>query len=89
MDCEVKKVLDGFYHPETEEQIICLVKKAYDEGLQIRVRGATHSIAHAIYTDPGAGDKPIPNKISVEEPPEGPNINIMLDKSFNSSFNKI
>lgn len=80
MDCEIKKARDGFYHPETEDQIICLVKKAYEEGLQIRVRGATHSIAHAIYTDPGNGKQPIPNKISVEGPPEGPNINIMLDK---------
>ena len=80
MDCEIKKAQDGFYHPETEEQIICLVKKAYEEELQIRVRGATHSIAHAIYTDPGRDKKPVPNKISIEEPPEGPNINIMLDK---------
>ncbi len=43
-------------------------------------RGATHSIAHAIYTDPAKDKKHVPNKISVEEPPEGPNINIMLDK---------
>ena len=83
MDCEIKKAPDGFYHPETEEQIICLVKKAYEEGLQIRVRGATHSIAHAIYTDPGADKKAIPNKVSYSEPPEGPNINIMLDKYIN------
>ena len=80
MDCGIKKATDGFYHPETEEQIICLVKKAYEEGLQIRVRGATHSIAHAIYTDPGSGQKPIPNKVSNANPPEGPNINLMLDK---------
>jgi hypothetical protein len=83
MDCEIKKAPDGFYHPETEEQIICLVKKAYEERLQIRVRGATHSIAHAIYTDPGSGKKAIPNKVSHDEPPEGPNINIMLDKYIN------
>lgn len=86
MDCEIKKASDGFYHPETEEQIICLVKKAYEEGLQIRVRGATHSIAHAIYTDPGSGKKAIPNKVSNEEPPEGPNINIMLDKYINLTW---
>ena len=83
MDCEIKLASDGFYHPETEEQIICLVKKAYEEGLQIRVRGATHSIAHAIYTDPGSGQKPIPNKVSHEDPPKGPNINLMLDKYIN------
>jgi len=80
MDCEIKKAQDGFYHPETEEQIICLVKKAYDEGIQIRVRGSGHSIAWAIYTDQGANNQPIPNKVQHEEAPEGPNINIMLDK---------
>lgn len=83
MDCEIKLASDGFYHPQTEEQIICLVKKAIEEGLQIRVRGATHSIAHAIYTDPGKGQKPIPNNVSHEEPPKGPNINLMLDKYIN------
>ena len=80
MDCEIKKATDGFFHPETEEQIICLVKKAYEEGLQIRVRGSAHSIAWAIYTDHGIDAKALPNKVSQEEPPEGPNINIMLDK---------
>jgi hypothetical protein len=80
MDCEIKKEEDGFYHPETEEQIICLVKKAYEEGLQVRCRGAAHSIAWAIYTDPGKGNEPLPNKVSHEEPPSGPNINIMLDR---------
>ena len=80
MDCEIKKVSDGFYHPENEEQIICLVKKAFDEGLQIRVRGSAHSLAWAIYTDEGNNSKSIPNKVSHEEPPEAPNINIMLDK---------
>ncbi len=83
MEIDVKKAPDGYYHPETEEQIISLVKKAYDEGIQIRVRGATHSVAHAIYTDEGEGKKKLPNKISYEEPPEGPNLNLMLDKYRN------
>ena len=80
MDCETIKAADGYYHPATEDEIICLVKKAYDEGLQVRCRGAAHSVAWSIYTDQGKGDKPIPNKVSHEDPPEGPNINIMLDK---------
>ncbi len=80
MDCETKKAADGYYHPATEDEIICLVKKAYDEGLQVRCRGAAHSVALSIYTDHGKGDKPIPNKVSHEDPPQGPNINIMLDK---------
>src|SRR5512143_1836746 len=83
MDCEIKKAPDGFYHPENEEQIICLVKKAYTEGLQIRVRGSAHSIAWAIYTDPGPGEKPIPNKVQQETPPESPNINVILDRYTN------
>lgn len=77
---ETQKEPDGFYHPETEEEIICLVKKAHDEGLQIRCRGAAHSVAWSIYTDPGKGEPPISNKISCEKPPDSPNINIMLDR---------
>ena len=73
---------DGFYHPTSEEQIVALVKKAYAEGLQVRCRGASHSIAWAIYTDPGPGDKPVPNKVSEQRPPQGPNINIMLDQYY-------
>jgi len=80
MECKTKKEDDGYYHPETEDEIICLVKKAYDEGLQVRCRGAAHSVAWSIYTDPGNDDKRIPNKVSQHDPPEGTNINIMLDK---------
>ncbi len=70
---------DGFYHPENEDQILALVKKAYDERKQLRVRGAAHSIAWAIYTDPGANFPDVPNTVSEQSPPGGPNINIMLD----------
>ena len=31
MECRTKKEDDGYYHPATEDEIICLVKKAYDE----------------------------------------------------------
>lgn len=80
MDCDITKAADGFYHPETEEQIVCLVKKANAEGLQIRCRGAAHSVALSIYTDPGQREPAVPNKVSEESPPEGPNLNIMLDQ---------
>jgi hypothetical protein len=73
----IPKGADGFYHPTVEEQIIALVKKAYAEGLQVRCRGASHSVARAIYTD---GDSPVPNKVLEQSPPQGPNINIMLDQ---------
>src|ERR1051325_10910824 len=76
----ISKAADGFYHPKSEDDIIALVKKAYAENLQIRCRGAAHSLAWAIYTDPGAGFPEVPNKVSEQEPPNGPNLNLMLDQ---------
>lgn len=76
----IQKGDDGFYHPENEEQIIALVKYAGSQGLEVRCRGAAHSLAWAIYTDPGAGQRPVPNKVSEQNPPAGPNVNIMLNK---------
>jgi len=70
---------DGFYHPSTEDEIIQLVKKAYDEKQEIRCRGAAHSVSRVIYTDPGKGDPPTPNRVSEQKPPKGPNLNLMLD----------
>jgi hypothetical protein len=71
---------DGFYHPTNENEIIALVQKANAESLEIRGRGAAHSLSHAIYTDPGKGCLPIPNEVSEQKPPEGPNLNIMFDQ---------
>ncbi len=79
MDC-IPPDKDGLYRPRTEDDIVCLVKKAYAEGLQVRVRGAAHSVAWSIYTDPGLDDPPVPNTVSVQEPPQGPNINIILER---------
>jgi hypothetical protein len=68
---------DGFHHPASEQELAALVVYAYHEGLQLRVRGATHSVSHAIYADPlGA----LPNRVSQETPPSGPNLNVMLDR---------
>jgi len=71
---------DGFYHPSSEADIVALVEYARATKRQIRCRGAAHSVAQAIYTDPGPGDPPVPNKVSVESPPEGPHLNVMLDR---------
>ncbi len=71
---------DGFYHPQTEEEIIALVQRANAKGLQVRCRGAAHSMAHAIYTDPGEGQTQIPKRVSEKNPPKGPHINIRLDR---------
>jgi D-arabinono-1,4-lactone oxidase len=71
---------DDFYHPSSEEDIIALVRKAAAEGLQMRARGAAHANAPSIYTDPGPGAMPVPNKVSVQKPPPGPHLNLMFDR---------
>lgn len=42
---------DGFHHPASEAELVALVKAAHRDGRGLRVRGAAHSCAHAIYTD--------------------------------------
>src|SRR5438552_3248253 len=68
---------DGFYHPGSEAELVALVKQAYQEGKQIRVRGAAHSVACAIYTDPFPASE---NQVEHQSPPPGDNLNVMLDR---------
>jgi D-arabinono-1,4-lactone oxidase len=68
---------DGFYHPSSEADLVELVRLANRKGLQLRVRGAAHSPSHAVYTDPPL---PYPDRVTVQTPPPGPNINVMLDR---------
>jgi hypothetical protein len=68
---------DGFYHPASEDEIVELVLHARDAGLTLRVRGAAHSVAHAIYTDP---HHDLDNSDCVQAPPAGDNLNLMLDR---------
>ena len=49
----VSRAVDGFHHPATEDELVALVRRAYREGRQLRVRGAGHSTPGAILTDPG------------------------------------
>lgn len=82
---------DGFYHPESEREIIALVQRAREQNRKIRVRGSGHSVAHAIYTDPlgeldntvikpGPADRIGTGKaIAPAPPPRGPNLNVLLD----------
>lgn len=72
----INKGSDGFYHPVNEEQIVALVNYARSNKLKIRCRGAAHSVAWAIYTD----SRGIPNGVSEQNPPDGPNVNVMLDQ---------
>jgi hypothetical protein len=69
--------VDGFHHPVSEEQLVALVQMAHREGRELRVRGAAHSVAHAIYTDPVDA---IPNHVEQQTPPPGDGVNVMLDR---------
>jgi len=73
----VERGADGFHHPSTEEQLVELVRQANREGRQLRVRGAAHSIAWAIYPDPHDA---LPDRVSREAPPPGDAITIMVDQ---------
>ncbi len=74
----ISKASDGFYHPASEAEVIDLVNFARENGLQLRVRGATHSVALSIYTDP-VGGLPV-NQTLEQVPPTGANIDVALDR---------
>jgi hypothetical protein len=67
---------DGFHHPASEDELVALVQDAYRTGRQLRVRGATHSLSHAIYADPLEG---FPQRVQQQTPPQGDGIEVMLD----------
>jgi D-arabinono-1,4-lactone oxidase len=73
----IPKGADGFYHPASEEELVSLVRAAYHQGRQLRVRGAAHSVSHAVYTDPHAE---LENRVTLQTPPQGDNLNVMLDR---------
>lgn len=73
----ITRSADGFYHPSTEAELIGLVQEARQKGLQLRVRGAAHSVSYAVYTDPAPG---APDVVSQQTPPPGNAINVMLDQ---------
>jgi D-arabinono-1,4-lactone oxidase len=68
---------DGFHHPVSEADLVELVRLANREGRQLRVRGSAHSVSHAVYTDL---PQPYPDRVTVQTPPAGPNLNLMLDR---------
>jgi len=77
-DTPISRSADGFYHPASEAEVIALVNFARAEGKQVRARGATHSVAFSIYTDP-VGNLP-PNMTLEQVPPAGNNIDIAFDR---------
>jgi hypothetical protein len=76
----IHKGIDGYYHPKNEDEVIALVKYAANNMLLIRVRGASHSTAWSIFTDP-VGGRPR-NTTCERRPPSGPNLNLVLDQMF-------
>lgn len=73
----IQKAADGFYHPKSEAEIITLVQLARQKGVQLRVRGAAHSVSYAVYTNPAPG---APDVVSQQTPPPGDALNLMLDQ---------
>lgn len=69
---------DGLYHPATEAEVIALINHARAEGLKVRARGATHSVAWSIYSDP-VDEKTPPNR-TLEQTPPPTGINIAFDQ---------
>ena len=69
---------DGLYHPCNEDEVIALVHFARASGKQLRSRGATHSVAWSIYTDPVDGSPP--NRTLQQHPPGGEQINLAFDQ---------
>src|SRR5690242_3092814 len=61
---------DGYFHPTSVGEVQALVKRARSEKRPLRVRGAAHSVAAAIYTAGYDGDG---------KPPERA-IEVMLDQ---------
>lgn len=47
----IERGSDGFFHPTSENQIQDLILMARQNGLQVRVRGSSHSIPDAVFTD--------------------------------------
>jgi hypothetical protein len=66
---------DGFHHPTSESEVAELVRAAARDRRRLRVRGAAHSVAHAIYTSAGG-----PNRVCVQSPPADGAVNVMLDR---------
>jgi D-arabinono-1,4-lactone oxidase len=66
---------DGFFHPTTEDELVVLVRQARHAGAKIRVRGAAHSVAGAIYTDDG------PKAVTLRR-----HFDLMLDRYIGLTF---
>ncbi|NIV14174.1 MAG: FAD-binding protein [Aliifodinibius sp.] len=75
---------DGFYHPANEDEIVQLVKRANEDGLQVRASGSHHSVHAAIFTD----HFEVPHHGAERGAKKGgeAGINILLDRMINVKF---
>jgi hypothetical protein len=67
----------GLYHPASEAELVALVRCAYRQGREVRVRGAAHSVSHAIYADTA---EPFENVVGRRIPPKSEHFNLALDR---------
>jgi hypothetical protein len=58
---------DGYYHPASEGELAALVRHAYAEGLEVRVRGAATGVRHRRAQGAAGGDA---HRRRVHEPGE-------------------
>ena len=68
---------DGFYHPADEAEVIGLINFARANSLQVRGRGATHSVAWSIYSDPVDGS---PHNRTLQQTPPPGEVNLAFDQ---------
>jgi FAD/FMN-containing dehydrogenase len=68
---------DRFFHPASEADLVALVRLARHEGRQLRVRGAGHSVAGAIYSDGAPGGRS-----------DGTQVDVRLDRYAGVSFDE-
>lgn len=69
----ISRGADGYFHPRTEEELRALILHAGASSRKLRVRGASHSVSAAIYTDGFDG----------EGAPPGVDLDVMLDRYRN------
>ena len=47
----ISRGADGYFHPKTEDELRALILRARASRVKLRVRGSSHSVSGAIYTD--------------------------------------
>lgn len=72
---ELKRGPDRLFHPTSEPELIELVHAARAARKKLRVRGSSHSVSDAIYTDSTRK-----SRVHVRDAPESEDFNVALDQ---------